>query len=136
MNGADIVARLEGVIDRGSNSWYSRCPAHDDKSPSLSIRDTGDRILIHCFAGCSPDDILAAVGLTFRDLYRDEWKAAREQAVSGAGRDYARKHKFDPLDYERIILETAQADIAAGKELSVEDQARVQLAVLRLKETA
>jgi len=30
------------------------CPAHDDRNPSLSIQLADDRILIHCFAGCSP----------------------------------------------------------------------------------
>jgi hypothetical protein len=66
----------------------------------------------------------------------DEWRSSRERAVSGAAWNYSRKAKSDPLDHERLILEIAQADIAAGKELSLEDQARVQLAVLRLKETA
>jgi DNA primase len=131
-----LLDRLDSVIERGGAAWYARCPAHSDRSPSLSIKDAGDRVLIYCHAGCAADDVLAAVGLSFRDLYKDEWRSSHERAVSGAAWDYSRKTKSDPLDHERLILELAQAELGAGKQLSLEDQARVQLAVLRLKETA
>jgi hypothetical protein len=36
------------------------CPAHDDRNPSLSVRRAPDgRVLVHCFAGCSLDAVLA-----------------------------------------------------------------------------
>ncbi len=47
--------------DPGRASGIVRCPAHEDRSPSLSWRVTGDRLLLRCFAGCSWDEILAAV---------------------------------------------------------------------------
>ena len=50
---APLLERLEGVISTGADRWYARCPAHDDRSPSLSVTDTGDRVLIHCFASPS-----------------------------------------------------------------------------------
>ncbi|MBK6590648.1 MAG: DUF3987 domain-containing protein [Acidobacteria bacterium] len=50
----------------------ARCPAHDDKSPSLSITEKDDKVLVHCFAGCTPDEILSAVGLEFRDLFLND----------------------------------------------------------------
>jgi putative DNA primase/helicase len=46
----------------------ARCPAHEDRDPSLSVSVKEGRILLHCFAGCSADAVLAAVGLTWRDL--------------------------------------------------------------------
>jgi hypothetical protein len=47
----------------------ARCPAHEDKRPSLAICDRGDgRVLIDCFGGCSTEDILGAVGLAWRDI--------------------------------------------------------------------
>jgi hypothetical protein len=46
------------------------CPAHEDRTPSLSIRELPDgRVLIHCHAGCGAADVLTAVGLAFSDLY-------------------------------------------------------------------
>lgn len=47
-----------------------RCPAHDDRSPSLSIADGETKLLVHCFAGCNARDVLAA--LRGMDLPRDE----------------------------------------------------------------
>ena len=41
-----LVSQLEGVRSTGQDRWIARCPAHDDRSPSLSIREVDDRILI------------------------------------------------------------------------------------------
>lgn len=55
---------------RGSGQWLCRCPAHDDRKASLSIKNdaAGDRILVHCQAGCDTEDVLSAVGYTMRDI--------------------------------------------------------------------
>lgn len=63
-----FLERLEGVS--GSNGRYqAKCPAHEDRLPSLAITAAEDKILIHCFAGCAPVDIMAAVGLQLGDLF-------------------------------------------------------------------
>lgn len=64
-----LLERLQGVRQRGPDRWVAVCPAHADSDPSLSIRDQGDRILVHCFAGCSPLAIVEAIGLEMRDLF-------------------------------------------------------------------
>jgi putative DNA primase/helicase len=63
-----LLDRLEGVRPAGPNSWVARCPAHDDRDPSLSVALKDGRVLVHCFAGCAPDEVLGAVGLTWKDL--------------------------------------------------------------------
>ncbi len=69
-----LLARLDGVRRTGTNSWVARCPAHPDRNPSLSVAFRDGRLLIHCFAGCSPEAVLEAVGLTWRDLRApDPW---------------------------------------------------------------
>jgi len=69
-----LLARLEGVRPAGPHSWVARCPAHDDRNPSLSVSVKDGRVLVHCFAGCAPDAVLGAVGLTWRDLREsDPW---------------------------------------------------------------
>lgn len=129
-----FLARLEHVRPAGAGRWTARCPAHGDRSPSLSIRDTGDRVLIHCFSGCDPSDVLAAVGLAWKDLYSDRWECAAKRP-NEAARRYARRTlaATDPLDLERLVLRIAAADRRAGKPLTVEDRARVQVAVERLR---
>lgn len=128
-----LLSHLEGVREVRSGQFYAKCPAHTDGSPSLSIRDTGNKILVHCFAGCSPDDVLASAGLTFRDLYLgDEWKAAQEAGISTAGHEASKRINFDSLDLERTVLKVAEATMKRGETLSVEDTARIQLALDRL----
>lgn len=57
---AKAIVETLGGIWRGS-SGECRCPAHDDASPSLSVR-LGDRaILFHCFAGCTTAEVLKAL---------------------------------------------------------------------------
>ena len=49
----------------GSWSGYKamcRCPAHADSTPSLSLRQGREAILVHCFAGCPPKAVLAVLG--------------------------------------------------------------------------
>lgn len=66
---SNLLNRLDKVKRVGEGRWVACCSAHDDKTPSLSIKQTDDlHILIHCYAGCQAIDVLAAVGLSFRDL--------------------------------------------------------------------
>ena len=45
-------------------------PAHADRSPSLSICEGHDgRVLVHCFAGCTADQVVSALGLARRHLF-------------------------------------------------------------------
>lgn len=65
----NLITRLRKVKRTGNGQFIACCPAHDDKSPSLSIRDVGDgRILLNCLAGCATEDVLSAVGLDFSDV--------------------------------------------------------------------
>jgi hypothetical protein len=55
-----------------ANGWIAQCPAHDDRSPSLSIREGRDgRTLLRCFAGCELDTIVRALGLGLSDLFAE-----------------------------------------------------------------
>ncbi len=66
----EFLELLDGARDAGSG-WVALCPAHDDRKPSLSIGEgEGSRVVVHCHAGCSTEDILDALDLTMRDLAR------------------------------------------------------------------
>ena len=64
-----LISRLDGVKETGHGKYVARCPAHEDKSPSLAVREVDDRVLIHCFAGCDVYAIVSAVGLEMSDLF-------------------------------------------------------------------
>ena len=66
-----ILAQLEAVRATGSGRWIARCPAHNDRSPSLSIREGVRAILIKCWAGCPLGRICSSLGILVRDLFYD-----------------------------------------------------------------
>lgn len=58
-SGAKSIAEALGGRKSG-RSWSVRCPAHEDRTPSLSLLDTPDgRVLVHCHAGCEQDKVIA-----------------------------------------------------------------------------
>jgi len=63
-----IVAALEARGCRRQGHDF-QCPAHDDNRASLSVRAARDRVLIHCHAECSVEDVVAALGLQMADLF-------------------------------------------------------------------
>jgi Toprim domain len=60
---AEIVARALGGRRVGV-AWMARCPAHDDREPSLSIRDSDDgKVLVRCHAGCDQAQVIEELRL-------------------------------------------------------------------------
>ncbi len=55
----------------GSGEYICRCPAHDDKTASLCVRDGDKGIVLKCQAGCATEAVLDAMGLKMRDLFRE-----------------------------------------------------------------
>lgn len=66
---AKLLERLDRVKQTGSSRWIARCPAHPDRSPSLSIREIDAGVLLHDFGGCDVNDVLGAIGLELKDLF-------------------------------------------------------------------
>jgi hypothetical protein len=60
-----------GCDPRGSDrDFTARCPAHDDRTPSLHVSEGADgRALLCCFAGCPNGSVVGALGLTLADLF-------------------------------------------------------------------
>ena len=132
-----LISRLEKV--RGRNgSWTACCPAHEDRSPSLSVREAQDgRVLLHCFGGCDTESVLAAVGMTFSDL----WPADRQRERLGHGVKPVKPAFYASdllrvIDFEALVVQIAALDIAAGKNLSANDRERLRVAQQRISEAA
>lgn len=122
---------LDGVKQVAVGRYVARCPAHDDKSPSLSIRELDDgRVLVHCFAGCGTDEVLAAIGLTVSDLFPARLPDARPGKPNHW---HARKEAFEIIHKESLIVAIAGETLAAGTLLSLEDRNRLCLAAQRVR---
>ena len=124
-----LLDRLSGVRQSGEQ-WVARCPAHEDKSPSLSIRRGNDgRALLHCFAGCHAEDVVAAVGLELKDLYIPSEPDQRKTFA----KIRSRKYLLEVLDHELLVMNqilwTAQR-IEPPKE----DLDRAKLAAARINQ--
>ena len=105
-----FLAALPQPAQANGRGLAARCPAHDDRRASLSITEADDgRVLLRCFAGCSVNAIVEAVGLEVRDLfpprehdqasedfeatydYRDEQGALLSQVVRFAGKKFRQR---------------------------------------------
>ena len=71
MKTLDVLDRFQNVVSN-NGKWVALCPAHKDRSPSLAINETDDRLLLHCFAGCETRHVAAAVGLDMSDLFHQK----------------------------------------------------------------
>lgn len=121
MSAETIVSRLEFCKQSGPDSWIARCPSHDDRGPSLSIKDAGGgRTLIHCHAGCGALDVLTALGLDWDALYPP------------TDRNYKAEKRQHERSVDELVVEIALADMASGKTLSREDRDRAAQAMKRL----
>jgi 5S rRNA maturation endonuclease (ribonuclease M5) len=77
MNASPALDRiLDALRDRDcrprqgtGGQWSARCPAHEDRSPSLSARQIEGQALIFCHAGCTTANVMAALGVSMADLY-------------------------------------------------------------------
>ena len=130
----DLLSRLEGVREngRGSGRWSARCPAHNDKTASLSIRLLDDgRILIHCFALCPPADVLAAIGLEFSDLFPPDSRVT--DPANPERRPFPASDVLRALNREALIVAAAAGFLLEGRPFSDEDRERLVLAYERIQ---
>jgi hypothetical protein len=71
-NIGELLNKLKGVKTLSKGEFAAVCPAHEDKKPSLNLKQEGDKILIKCQAGCTTENIMASLGLQMTDLFIKE----------------------------------------------------------------
>ncbi len=130
-----LLDRLEGVKQTGHNRWMAKCSAHDDRSPSLSIRETNDGILrIKCFAECGGADVMSAVDLELKDLYPEPLK--HHSAPGKPNHWHAAREAFRVISQEALLVAIAAENLANGIALSDDDRGRLLLAAQRIRGAA
>lgn len=123
-----VLGKLDGVMCSGKN-MKALCPAHGDKTPSLSIKEGEDgRVLLHCFSGCPVEEIVAAMGLKMTDIFSVDVNKRHSSKVPGVS---VRQLSL-ATENERQILYFAKADQMAGRVISQSDMERTKLAFNRI----
>jgi hypothetical protein len=133
MSAATILDRLQGVKETGLGRWVACCPAHADRSPSLSIRELGDgRLLLHDFGGCATDDVLAAVGLKFAALFPAPLLGAGEHRHVISPLRIPDRDLLEVISEETSVVALLAADMLANKTISEVDWHRLAAAARRI----
>lgn len=133
-----LLSRLDGVKQVGECKWRARCPSCGGRNKTkLSIGYLGDgRVLIHDFGGCSPDQVVEAIGMSLADLMPPR---PRDTCNGPGGHSSVPVLKSNPYDviraaaHEAIIIAISIESDWRGENLSLEDWDRVMVAVRRLR---
>lgn len=124
-----LLSRLDRPKMVGPDRWICRCPAHEDRRPSLSIRELDDgRTLIHCFSGCSVESVLGAVGLDFSELFP-------EKTIDHAPcvkKPYSVRDVVHALRSELTVAFVVLADVAADRSIDGHARERAGTATKRI----
>ena len=98
----DALAALERVTGyrpvKAGDGYKARCPCHEDRNPSLSVKMNG-RLLLHCFAGCSYERIVAALGLAPEPPVGRRELVATYRYRDAAGVEIRQKVRYAPKDF-------------------------------------
>lgn len=128
-----VLSRLEGVRRTGDGRWIARCPAHEDKHPSLSLRELEDRlVLVHCFSGCDVSSVVNAIGLSLEDLFpsKDLGNVRRER------RPFNAMDVLRCVAFESMLAAIAASRLARGEPISDDGRQRLLTAASRLQSAA
>ena len=126
-----LIFRLDGVKETGPGKYLSRCPSHDDRSPSLAIKEEGDgRILLHCFAGCETENVLAAIGLTFTDIMPA--RLGSDHSYKPVRNRISAREVISMLDHESLVVALIGADFLKRESLDEPTWQRLATAVNRI----
>jgi hypothetical protein len=129
MSAEALLSRLVKVRKTGSGRWLACCPAHDDKTPSLSICEKSDgRVLIHCFGGCDPLAVLQAADLDWSAVMPPDMDHARGNASQIPAKDV-----LAAISGEAVVM-AHLSQKAAVDGLSASERHRLDLAVDRVLE--
>jgi hypothetical protein len=113
-----------------AGTWQACCPAHQDKSPSLALRQLDDgRVLLHCFSGCNVGEVLAALGLKIEDLFPKRLGDLNKLPAPFPARDV-----LQALARESLIVAMAASELTE-RPLSAVDRDRLFLAHGRIQQS-
>jgi hypothetical protein len=125
-----LLDRLDRVRQTGADRWIAVCPAHEDRSPSLSIREADDQTaLVRCHAGCDTRDVMGALGLSLRDLFVGR---VTDRTRLHDDRRLPARDALEIVRHEARVVQLVASDIRVGVVPDEEIMARIAAAMHRI----
>ena len=130
----NILDRLDLVKESSNGRWRAKCPSHSSdtstkRTLSVGAADTG-AVLLNCFAGCSAEQIVSAVGLELKDLFpRDDYIKNHNHRPRI---DY--RAKCDNARFAAAVVEAGANAIANGEITSKDNAIIIREAANHLRE--
>ena len=107
-----ILSQLENVRKSGKG-YIARCPAHDDRIPSLSVTQADDgRILLCCHAGCKTSDICEALGISLGGLFPDSRAKGERIKYRALKRQRDTFNRFNEMRHQAFLAMVEFRDLA------------------------
>lgn len=124
-----LLSKLDKARKTGAETWLASCPAHADRRASLSVRETSDgRVLVHCFAGCSVQEVVAAAGVEISDLF-----PPRQHHGKPERRPFPAVDVLRCVAFETLVVSAAAAALLAGEPFGPAERERLILAASRIQ---
>ena len=116
MAAADAIAKALGGRKAGSG-WIARCPAHDDRNPSLSLSTGKDgKVLLRCLAGCDQAQVIDA--LRARGLWEHRGRYCGMPRAAKADHPKNAPSERDDTDRTEYALRIWRAAVPASNTLA------------------
>jgi hypothetical protein len=157
MRAAEFATRVAQARRHGDH-YAACCPAHEDRSPSLTFRDGQRGLLVHCWAGCGVAEIARAVGAGLSDLFyssadqkrtgrrsrspqpetpQDSWRRVWTAALRDAETEGRRWAEWDPIyaraDFVRHAMRVAATHRCRASRMACTDSAMWEEAALAVR---
>lgn len=130
-----LLDRLGKVKPTGPGKYKACCPAHGDRNPSLTIRETDDgTVLIRCWAGCGAAEVMQAVGLEMKDLFPA--KAPDARSPLRPGQRWIPRDALEAVAHEALLVVIVAEDVHMGRTPTEADMQRLAQAAGRIRAAA
>lgn len=130
MSAEKFLSQLDKVKRTGNARWIACCPSHEDRSPSLVVKECDDgTVLLHCFGGCDTHSVLGAVGMAFDDLYpvKEGFERKPER------RPFPAIDILRIIGFEALVVANSGVKMLSKEEFTQADKDRLDLSTSRIQ---
>ena len=130
-----LLHRLDRVKSTGPGKWQALCPAHDDKRPSLSIKEADDhRVLLKCWSGCGAAEIVSALGLSLADLFPGDRRSLHQHGTAPVRRPFDYRDALTGIAHETLVARLIIEAVNSGEDVDADALDRLALAETRISD--